>query len=75
MDNFTDKSSEVIKASFDKAEESANSQGEYKDCTSECSANVQSTLSTLSLYYGTTQHQRGLPSILNQHYLRALWRR
>jgi hypothetical protein len=27
MDNFTDKSSELIKASFDKAEEQANSQG------------------------------------------------
>jgi len=27
MDNFTDKSSEAIKASFDKAEEMHNSQG------------------------------------------------
>lgn len=28
MDNFTDKSSEAIKAAFEKAEEMANSQGE-----------------------------------------------
>lgn len=34
MDNFTDKSSEAIKASFEKAEEMGNSQGEHVAGTS-----------------------------------------
>jgi hypothetical protein len=64
MDNFTDKSSEVIKASFDLAEEKANSQGEFSKTTRlDTLADVQqSTRSISPLSSGTTLHHQAWPN-------------